>query len=215
MFPRKEIRLFVFIVAVLALGIGVRAICVMRLNRYSPQWVRPSNAHVAQAASLPTATANTTQGESVTGTQATQDHGEIAASVTTTIDSAVELDGVQVPAVEQKPQGEPYTGASGTQVDAHQPASDSTSPITNALHPEISCTNPDGSKRMNINTATAAELDTLPGIGPAYAAAILQERAQRGQFTSIRQLLDVRGIGPARFAKLEPLVCVGYVPERP
>lgn len=61
---------------------------------------------------------------------------------------------------------------------------------------------------LNLNTATAAQLDTLPGIGPALAAAILRERDRRGGFTDVGQLRDVRGIGEARFADLKPLVTV-------
>ena len=61
---------------------------------------------------------------------------------------------------------------------------------------------------VNLNTATTAQLDTLPGIGPSLAAAILRERERRGGFTSVEQLRDVRGIGDKRFADLKPLVTV-------
>lgn len=61
---------------------------------------------------------------------------------------------------------------------------------------------------VNLNTATPEQLDTLPGIGPALAAAILRERERRGGFTDVGQLRDVRGIGEARFADLKPLVTV-------
>ena len=61
---------------------------------------------------------------------------------------------------------------------------------------------------VNLNTATVADLDGLPGIGPTLAAAILRERERRGGFTSIEQLRDVRGIGEKRFADLKGLVTV-------
>lgn len=61
---------------------------------------------------------------------------------------------------------------------------------------------------VNLNTATLGQLDTLPGIGPTFAAAIIRERERRGGFTSIEQLRDVRGIGDKRFADLKPLVSV-------
>jgi competence protein ComEA len=61
---------------------------------------------------------------------------------------------------------------------------------------------------INLNTATAEDLDTLPGIGPTLAAAILRERDRRGGFTRVDQLRDVRGIGEKRFADLEGLVTV-------
>ena len=61
---------------------------------------------------------------------------------------------------------------------------------------------------VNLNTATVDELDTLPGIGPVTAAAIVAWRDANGQFTSVDQLGDVDGIGPARLAKLRDLVHV-------
>ena len=65
-----------------------------------------------------------------------------------------------------------------------------------------------GDGPVNLNTATSADLDTLPGIGPTLAAAILRERERRGGFTSVDQLRDVRGIGEKRFADLKDLVTV-------
>lgn len=61
---------------------------------------------------------------------------------------------------------------------------------------------------IDLNTATIAQLDTLPGIGPSFAAAIIRERDRRGGFTSVDQLREVRGIGDKRFADLKPLVSV-------
>ena len=60
---------------------------------------------------------------------------------------------------------------------------------------------------VNLNTATAAELDTLPGIGPALADAIMQARAEH-PFTTVDDLRRVRGIGDARFEQLRDLVTV-------
>lgn len=59
---------------------------------------------------------------------------------------------------------------------------------------------------VSLNAATEVELDTLPGIGPVLAAAIVEWRTQNGGFTSIEQLQDVSGIGPTTFADLAPLV---------
>jgi competence protein ComEA len=61
---------------------------------------------------------------------------------------------------------------------------------------------------VNLNTASVAELETLPGVGPTIAAAIVEERTRRGGFASVRDLLDVRGIGESRLLQLEPLVTV-------
>jgi len=64
----------------------------------------------------------------------------------------------------------------------------------------------DPTTRINLNTATTDQLQTLPGIGPAMAQRILTWRSQHGHFDSINQLRDIGGIGDARFAKLEKLV---------
>jgi competence protein ComEA len=61
---------------------------------------------------------------------------------------------------------------------------------------------------VNLNTATEAELDELPGVGPVTAAAIISWRTYNGKFTDIEQLGEVDGIGPARLAKLRVLVSV-------
>jgi competence protein ComEA len=61
---------------------------------------------------------------------------------------------------------------------------------------------------VDLNRATAAELDALPGVGPTTAQAIIEHRATRGPFTSVEQLADVRGIGPAKLDHLRPLVVV-------
>jgi competence protein ComEA len=63
------------------------------------------------------------------------------------------------------------------------------------------------SGKLNLNTATAAELDALPGVGPVLAQRIVDHRDQ-GPFTSVDQLDDVPGIGPARAAELAKLVTV-------
>jgi len=61
---------------------------------------------------------------------------------------------------------------------------------------------------INLNTATVEQLEELPGIGPVLAQAIIDERTRRGGFDSVNELLDVSGIGDARFADIEALVTV-------
>jgi competence protein ComEA len=61
---------------------------------------------------------------------------------------------------------------------------------------------------VNLNSATPAELETLPGIGPTLAEAIIAERERRGGFRSVNELRDVRGIGEKRFADLKDKVTI-------
>lgn len=61
---------------------------------------------------------------------------------------------------------------------------------------------------IDLNTATVQQLDTLPGIGPVTAAAIVAWREANGKFNSVDQLAEVDGIGPARLEKLRTLVRV-------
>jgi competence protein ComEA len=65
-----------------------------------------------------------------------------------------------------------------------------------------------GGAKVNLNTATQAQLEALPGIGPSYAQAIIAERQARGGFKSVNELRNVRGIGDKRFEQLAPLVTV-------
>ena len=62
--------------------------------------------------------------------------------------------------------------------------------------------------KVNLNTATAAELDTLPGIGPTTARAIIDHRRTKGPFRKVEDLMNVAGIGPTRFARIKALVSV-------
>jgi competence protein ComEA len=59
---------------------------------------------------------------------------------------------------------------------------------------------------VSINTADQAALETIPGIGPVKAAAIIQYREEAGGFSSIDQLMDVSGIGPATLESVRPYV---------
>jgi competence protein ComEA len=69
-------------------------------------------------------------------------------------------------------------------------------------------TAPGGLPIVNINTADETTLETLNGVGPALATAIIQYRTEHGPFTSVDQLDEVSGIGPATLEKLRPQVSV-------
>jgi len=59
---------------------------------------------------------------------------------------------------------------------------------------------------VNVNTATEADLERLPGIGPVLARRIVQHREARGLFRRLDDLLEVEGIGPKLFRRLQPLL---------
>jgi competence protein ComEA len=61
---------------------------------------------------------------------------------------------------------------------------------------------------ININTATAQELDDLPGVGPKTAEAIIQHRQEHGPFLRPEDIMAVRGIGPKRFEKMKDRITV-------
>lgn len=62
---------------------------------------------------------------------------------------------------------------------------------------------------VNLNTASAAQLEALPGIGKAMADRIVEYRQKNGSFKKAEDLMNVRGIGEKNFLKLKPLVTVG------
>ena len=62
---------------------------------------------------------------------------------------------------------------------------------------------------VNINTAEAAELDALPGIGPSTAQKILDFRDENGLFNTVEEIMNVSGIGEAKFGQIKELITVG------
>jgi len=66
---------------------------------------------------------------------------------------------------------------------------------------------------LDLNAATAAELDELPGIGPTKAQAIVVYRDSRHGFRDVEELLEVKGIGPKLYAQIQSLVAVRKGPK--
>ncbi len=66
-----------------------------------------------------------------------------------------------------------------------------------------------GASLININTASAQELEALPAIGPVTARAIVDFRTANGPFRSVEEIVKVKGIGDATLAKIKPLITVG------
>ena len=67
-------------------------------------------------------------------------------------------------------------------------------------------------ERININTATQVQLESLPGIGEKIALAILAYRSAHGRFVAIEEIQDVEGIGPSIFEQIRDLIAVSGPP---
>lgn len=78
-------------------------------------------------------------------------------------------------------------------------------PIPTAPSPSA---NPSGSQRVNINSATASELEALPGIGPALAQRIIDYRVANGPFSAPEDIIKVRGVGEQTFEQLRDHITV-------
>lgn len=66
----------------------------------------------------------------------------------------------------------------------------------------------EASSPLNLNTASQAQLEALPGIGPSTAMRILEYRQKNGGFKKVEDLMNVRGVGEKSFLKLKPLITV-------
>ena len=68
---------------------------------------------------------------------------------------------------------------------------------------------------VNLNTASAAQLEALPGIGAKTAARIVEYRQKNGPFKKIEELMNVRGVGEKNFLKLKAQITVGAAKADP
>ncbi len=106
------------------------------------------------------------------------------------------------PVPQPQPQPQPALAAAGSQGES-QGQTAIVTPNLDAAAPSRS------SNLININTADAAELDKLPGIGPALAERIIQYRMEHGLFLQPEDLKKVSGIGNKTYAKMADMVTVG------
>jgi competence protein ComEA len=63
--------------------------------------------------------------------------------------------------------------------------------------------------KVNLNTATVSQLESLPGIGPSLASRIVEHRQKNGAFKSLEDVMAVKGIGEKNFAKIQGYLSVG------
>lgn len=85
--------------------------------------------------------------------------------------------------------------------------------VVPASAPSASFSALDSPARLNPNTASAKELELLPGIGPKRAAAIVKHREEHGPFRSAQDLAAIKGLSPALAERLAPLLSFGSSPQ--
>ena len=78
-----------------------------------------------------------------------------------------------------------------------------------AKTPPAAAAKPAATAVVNINTASATVMATLPGVGAKMAARIIEYRQKNGPFKKVEELMNVRGIGEKNFLKLKPQLAVG------
>lgn len=93
-----------------------------------------------------------------------------------------------------------------TAVNLAAPLSDGEQVVVPARGAAGAASGPAGSTIVDLNSATAEQLDTLPGVGPSTAAKIIAYRQQHGAFHSLAELDAISGIGPSKLAELKGLV---------
>jgi len=67
--------------------------------------------------------------------------------------------------------------------------------------------------KINLNAASAQQLEELPGVGPKLAARIVEYRQKSGAFKSVQDLMNVKGIGEKNFEKLQSFLSLGEAPK--
>jgi competence protein ComEA len=102
----------------------------------------------------------------------------------------------------------PTAGGDSQTAGPLAPLSGSTAALARATGPSSAPPLQRPSARLNLNSASAEALDSLPGIGPTRAASIVQYRARHGPFRSIDDLGRVPGVGPAALARLRDHLAV-------
>lgn len=112
------------------------------------------------------------------------------------------------PSGETAPASSPALNASPTPPTPTAPISPPSNAQSQSPSGSTALTPDPNDARLDLNAATQAQLEDLPGIGPSKAKAIVAYREQHGGFRSIDELLQVKGIGPKMFEKLRPEVAV-------
>ncbi|MFI0719829.1 helix-hairpin-helix domain-containing protein [Streptomyces sp. NPDC021224] len=102
--------------------------------------------------------------------------------------------------------GGPLPGTDTTSLNLARPLTDGEQLLVGQPPPPSTTESGTPTTPLSLNSATAPQLDALPGVGPVLAQHILDYRTQHGAFTTLQQLRQVPGIGDRKFTTLKPLV---------
>lgn len=172
-----------------------------------PGW-EPVNAQVAKAlgdaagAGSPATTAAAAGAQSSPSAEGSAKAGAPSAGQAASDSPAGQAGAVGASTAGTAAAGQPSANGSG---QAAPPAADSSAGASGVAATGAS---PDSSEKLNLNEATAEQLDALKGIGPAKAQAIVDYREQQGPFHSVYDLLQVKGIGSKLLAGIRAEVTV-------
>jgi competence protein ComEA len=98
--------------------------------------------------------------------------------------------------------------AKGEKLDPSELATQQTGQLVTSQTTSSASASGSSGTKININTATAQELDALPGVGPAYAERIIQYRTEHGSFQKVEDIQEVQGIGPVKFENMKEQISV-------
>ncbi|MFI5728474.1 helix-hairpin-helix domain-containing protein [Kribbella sp. NPDC051587] len=199
---RLSARHVLVLAAVLLIGLGWAACSVVRARPSPIPDARPptavsSGSPVAQPSASGTPSSKTTLVVHVAGK--VRRPGLVRAPTGSRVADALTLAGGPLRGVDLSSLNLARQLTDGEQILVGLPAQPTTPAATS---PGTSAAN----SPLNLNTATAAQLDALPGVGPVLAQRILDYRTENGPFTTVDQLQEVPGVGPKKFDSLKPHV---------
>ena len=113
---------------------------------------------------------------------------------------------IYIPTNEEKEEQSNMNGINNTEKENLTEKYVTTSSGTSKNNSENTLTNQ--STKVNINTATQTQLESLPGIGPSTSVKIINYRNEKGKFTKIEDIKEVSGIGDAKFEKIKDFITV-------
>lgn len=143
---------------------------------------------------------------SVTGTSETETVTSAVTSATTTITAATSASSATTTSAASTAASETTAATSAEKTTATSEVATTTE--TTTVTTTVS-NGTDAAGRVNLNTATLAQLDTLPGIGETLAQRIIDYRNTHGAFRTVDEIINVSGIGEKKLAELRPYATVG------